>query len=146
MNAYWLIKFLPFWGLSFIAVTIAFFGPLTYMNNHEVIDAHIEEAQSLVNAQASQLKSQAEQHTTHAKSVVKQYYDEYSTKAEGYLIPRRPVSKSPEMTKTPASEIKKEPSAEPEINPSAFPEAPKAEPVAESFGQATGAQEPLLAA
>ena len=146
MNAYWLIKFLPFWGLSLVAVTIAYFGPLVYMNNYEVIDAHIEEAQSVVNTQATQLKDLVEERAGHAKGVAQKYVDDYSNLAQQYLVPRRPSSKSPEMTKTAAPAIKKEPSAEPEIKPSAFPEAPKTEPLAEPFGQGTGVKEPLLAA
>ena len=146
MNAYWLIKFLPFWGLSVIAVTVAYFGPLVYMNNYEVIDAHVEEAQSVVNAQATLLKGHVEERVVHVKGVAQKYVDDYSNLAQQYLVPRRPASKSPEMTKSAATEIKKELNAEPEIKPSAFPEAPKTEPLAESFGQATGAKEPLLAA
>ncbi|PWY88312.1 reticulon-like protein 1 Cwl1 [Aspergillus heteromorphus CBS 117.55] len=122
--AYWLIKFLPFWGLSLIAVTIAYMGPLVYINNREVIDAHIEHAQGVVNAQAHQLKGLAEERTAHATGVVRQYVDDYSAKAQGYM--RR--SASPEMAKVSSPVIKKEPETEPEIKTTDFPEAPKDEP------------------
>lgn len=144
LNAYWLIKFLPFWGLSLITVTVAYFGPLTYMNHREVIDAHIEEAQSLVNSQANHLKDLVEERTSHATGLVKQYVDDYGNKAQEFLTPRR--SASPEMTKVPSPAIKKEPSAEPELKPSAFPQEPKNEPVAESIEQENAQKEPLLAA
>jgi hypothetical protein len=140
LNAYWLIKFLPFWGLSLIVVTIAYFGPLTYMNHSEVIDAHIEEAQSIVNSHANQLKDLVEERAARATGVVKQYLDDYSNKASDFITPR-PRSASPELRKVSSPVIKKEPSAEPELKPSAFPEAPKAEPVYESIEQ----REPLLA-
>lgn len=148
LNAYWFIKFLPFWGLSLIVVTIAYFGPLVYMNNKEVIDAHIEEAQSVVNTHANQLKNLVEERTTHATGVVKQYVDDYSNKASDFLTPAPRRSASPEMRKVSSPAIKKEPSAEPELKPSAFPEAPKEEPVYESIEPAedTAQKEPLLAA
>lgn len=72
-TAYWLIKFLPFWGLSLIAVTIAYLGPLVYINNREVIDAQIENAHAMINSQAHQLKDLAEERTHHATGLVKQY-------------------------------------------------------------------------
>ncbi|KAA8649681.1 uncharacterized protein ATNIH1004_002352 [Aspergillus tanneri] len=130
-TAYWLIKFLPFWGLSLLAVTIAYIGPLVYMNNREVIDAHIEHAQGVINAQAHQLKDLAGERTAHATGIVRQYVDDYSAKAQEYIGQRR--SASPEMTKVPSTVIKKEPEPEPAFTPSDFPEAPKDEPVAESF-------------
>ena len=146
LNAYWLIKFLPFWGLSLITVTVAYVGPLVYMNNSEVIDARVEEVQSIVNSQANQLKDLVEQRTVNATGMVKQYVDDYSNKAQEYIVPRRSVS--PEMTKAPSPAIKKEPSVEPEIKASAFPQAPTDEIVAESIEpvQETAQKEPLLAA
>ncbi|PYH92313.1 reticulon-like protein 1 Cwl1 [Aspergillus ellipticus CBS 707.79] len=125
-TAYVLIKFLPFWGLSLIAVTIAYMGPLVYINNREVIDAHIEHAQGVVNAQAHQLKGLAEERTSHATGIVRQYVDDYSAKAQGYM--RR--SASPEMAKVPSPVIKAEPESEPEVKTTDFPEAPKNEPEA----------------
>ncbi|KAI9932626.1 hypothetical protein ASPWEDRAFT_193174 [Aspergillus wentii DTO 134E9] len=151
-TAYWLIKFLPLWGLSLITVTIAYIGPLVYINNREVIDAQIEEAQGIINSQANQLKDLAEERTNHATGVVKQYVSDYSAKAQGYVVQRR--SASPEMTKV-ATPVKKEPSAEPEIKISDFPEAPKEplaepkeEPLVESIEpkQEPLEQEPLVAA
>ena len=146
LNAYWLIKFLPFWGLSLIIVTVAYVGPLVYMNNREVIDARVEEVQSIANSQANQLKDLVEQRTVHATGMVKQYVDDYSNKAQEYIVPRRSVS--PEMTKAPSPAIKKEPSVEPEIKASAFLQAPTDEIVAESIEpvQETAQKEPLLAA
>lgn len=136
---------MPFWGLSLIAVTIAYIGPLVYMNNREVIDARVDEAQSMINSHAKQLKGLAEERTTHATGLMRQYVDDYSTKAQGYLNPR---SVSPEMTKAPAP-VKTEPAA-PEITME-FPEAPKDEPVVAAVSEEPqptkepAQQEPLLA-
>ncbi|KAH1435766.1 hypothetical protein KXX32_007984 [Aspergillus fumigatus] len=156
-TAYWLIKFLPFWGLSLIAVTIAYLGPLVYINNREVIDAQIENAHAMINSQAHQLKDLAEERTHHATGLVKQYVGDYSAKAQEYIGHRR--STSPEATKAAGSVVKKEPSAEaivkqepipePVIKTTDFPEAPKQEPVAEPIEhnrQPLETREPLLAA
>lgn len=141
-SAYWLIKWLPLWGLSLIAVNIAYFGPLVYMNNQEVIDAHIANAQEVINTQASQLKGLAEEQTSHATGLMKQYVDDYSAKAQEYITPRR--SASPGMTKAASPVVKQEPTPETAVKASDFPEAPKQEPVAEA-GEAVPTREPLLA-
>jgi hypothetical protein len=142
-----LIKWLPFWGLSLIAVTIAYIGPLVYINNREVIDAQIENVQEMVNSQAHQLKDLAEERTSHATGLMKQYVDDYSAKAHSYIGQRRSVS--PQMTKVASPEpvIKKEIDTEPVFKTTDFPEAPKDEPVAQSIEQPASSveKEPLLA-
>ncbi|KAL4808140.1 Reticulon-domain-containing protein [Aspergillus unguis] len=147
-SAYWLIKILPFWGLSLLAVTIAYLGPLVYINNRELIDAQIEQAQQMVNSQAKELKGLAEERTYHATGVVKQYVGEYSNKAQEYIGSRR--SASPEVAKAPATVVKREPEPEAAIKTSDFPEAPKDEPVAQSIEQtieeSQPEKQPLLAA
>ncbi|KAL4936620.1 hypothetical protein BDV06DRAFT_89605 [Aspergillus oleicola] len=145
-SAYWLIKILPFWGLSLLAVTIAYLGPLAYINNRELIDSQIEHAQQLVNDQATQLKGLAEERTYHATGVVKQYVGDYSNKAQEYIGNRRSVS--PEVAKPPRPVVKREPEPEAIVKTSDFPEAPKDEPVAQSIetpAQTRSEQEPLLA-
>ncbi|KAL4863641.1 hypothetical protein BDV12DRAFT_25631 [Aspergillus spectabilis] len=149
-SAYWLIKILPFWGLSLLAVTIAYLGPLVYINNRELIDAQIENLQQTVNSQANQLKGIAEERTSHATGVVKQYVGDYSNKAQEYIGSRR--SASPEVSKVgPAVKREPEPEAvkvepEPEaiVKPSDFPETPKDELVAQSI-ETQPEQQPLLA-
>lgn len=122
-------------------------GPLVYLNNREVIDAHIDNAQEVINSQASQLKGIAEEQTAHATGLVKQYVDDYSAKAQGYIVPRRSVS--PEVTKvapSPSPVVKQEPVAEPAFKASDFPEAPKEEPLVDTSTEQVTTQEPLLAA
>lgn len=106
------------------------------MNNRQVIDAHIEHGQSIVNSQAHQLKDLAEEQRSHATSLVKQYVGDYSAKAQEYM-----GSVAPEMTKAPTT-VK----AEPAVKTSDFPEAPKDEPVHPAQPvQEPPKQEPLLA-
>ncbi|RDW65710.1 uncharacterized protein DSM5745_09449 [Aspergillus mulundensis] len=143
-SAYWLIKILPFWGLSLLAVTIAYFGPFIYINNREVIDAQIEHARQMVGSQANQLKDLAEERTYHATGVVKQYVGDYSNKAQEYIGRR---SASPEVAKAPATGpvVKREPEPEAVVKTSDFPEAPKDEPVVQSIEETQPEKQPLLA-
>lgn len=93
----------------------------------------------MVDSQAHQLKDLAEEHTTHATGVVKQYVGDYSAKAQEYvgnLSPETPKASTP---------VKTEP-AEPVVKTSDFPEAPKEEPAQPALSaQEPAKQEPLLA-
>ncbi|KAI9374695.1 Reticulon-domain-containing protein [Aspergillus egyptiacus] len=143
-SAYWLIKILPFWGLSLLGVTIAYLGPLVYIINREVIDAHVENVQQMVNSQAHQLKDMAEERTSNATVLMKQYVDDYSQKAQEYIGHRLSVSR--EATKPAASPaVKREPESE-TFKPSDFPDAPKNEPVVPSVEPPRTEQQPLMAA
>lgn len=143
--SYWLIKILPVWGLGLLGVTIAYLGPLIYISNREIIDEQIAEVQKLVNAQANHAKELANQQTARATGLVKQYANDYSSKAHEYIGNRR--SASPEVAK--ASPVKTEPISPPKFKTTDFPEAPKTEPVAaEAEAEAaikTTEKEPLLA-
>lgn len=141
---YWLIRFVPVWGLSVIAVTTAYFGPLVYISNREIIDEQIKNLQDIITAQTNQLKDLAGERTSQATGLMKQYVGDYSNKAQEYMGRR---SASPEMAKAPVP-VKPEPVSEPAIKTEDFPEAPNAEPVAEVVESVESAQErePLLAA
>jgi len=145
-TGYWLIRFVPFWGLALISVTAAYFGPLVYISNREIIDEHIANLQSIVSSQTNQLKDLAGERTSHATGVMKQYVGEYSSKAQEYIGRR---SASPEMSKVAPTPVKTEPVAEPVIKTEDFPEAPKVEPVLQSVETTAPAEqaerEPLLA-
>lgn len=80
--SYFLIKWLPFWGLSLIFTSVAFLAPLVYVNNKEFIDAHINHAGKVINDQASQVRDMAAQHTNQATETIKTYAGEYSNKAQ----------------------------------------------------------------
>jgi hypothetical protein len=145
-TGYWLIRFVPLWGLAVIAVTTAYFGPLVYISNREIIDEQIANLQSIISSQTNQLKDLAGEHTSHATGVMKQYVGEYSSKAQEYIGRR---SASPEMSKIAPTPVKTEPVSEPAIKTEDFPEAPKVEPVAQSVESTEPAKqaerEPLLA-
>ena len=124
--SYWLIKIVPFWGLSLIAVSCIYMGPLIYMTNKELIDHHLKNASEVANAQANQLKDLAGHHTARAQETVKSYAGDYSAKAQEYIGNARGRSTSPEVnTSKPTSNapIKSEPGSG--LSDSDFPHAPK---------------------
>ena len=128
--SYWLIKFVPFWGLSLISVSCIYLGPLIYMNNKEFIDTNLANAQDVVNTQATQVKDLAGHHTNRASETVKQYAGDYSAKAQEYIGSARGRSNSPEMSKTSASPAPASgPESAPAYSSQDFPHAPKQEPV-----------------
>lgn len=167
-TGYWLIRFVPFWGLAVIAVTTTYFAPLIYISNREIIDEQIANAQEIINSQTNQLRDMAGERTSHATGLMKQYVGEYSSKAQGYIGSRR--STSPEATKL-VSPIKREtvvesakaepiaeftaPVVEPAVKHEDFPEAPTAAPIAQTLesdivasvepAEQAGDREPLLA-
>ncbi|KAJ5169944.1 Reticulon [Penicillium coprophilum] len=104
-TGYWLIRFIPFWGLAVIAVTTTYFTPLIYISNREIIDEQIANVQEIINSQTNQLRDMAGERTSHATGLMKQYVGEYSSKAHEYIGSRR--STSPEATKL-ASPVKRE--------------------------------------
>ncbi|KAH7135871.1 Reticulon-domain-containing protein, partial [Dendryphion nanum] len=116
--SYFLIKFVPLWGLTLIATTIAYIAPLVYIKNKEAIDAHLNRASTLASQQANQIKDLAAQHTGNAAKTFQNYAGEYTQKAQSTINQYRGRSASPEVKKGPAS---------PEIKKEAFPVAPQHE-------------------
>ncbi|KAL8923232.1 MAG: hypothetical protein Q9172_003209 [Xanthocarpia lactea] len=126
--SYWLIKFTPFWGLSLIAVSMIYLGPLVYTTNKELIDHHLENATNVVNSQASQVKDLAGHHTSRATSAVKGYAGDYTAKAQNYIGSAR--GKTPTSPSAANSGAKSGPGSAPAYSSSDFPHAPKQEPTA----------------
>jgi len=113
--SYWLIKWLPLWGLALIFNTFVFLGPLIYLKNQEFIDAHLNHAKELASAQATQVRDMAAQHTGRATESLKGYTSEYTKKAQEMMGQGKAKA---------GSTLPNAPSNEP------FPNAPKEEPVA----------------
>lgn len=126
--SYWLIKFVPLWGLSLIAVSVIYLTPLIYINNKEIIDQQIQNITEVINSQANQVKEIAGHHAERATSTVKAYAGDYSAKAQEYIGSARGRSSSPEVNTSPAPPTKSGPGDAPIYNSSDFPHAPKQEP------------------
>jgi len=125
--SYYLIKFVPLWGLSLISTTIIYLAPLVYIKNKEIIDAQIRQTSDMVSQQATQFKDLAAQHTGNAAKTFQSYAGEYTSKAQGMIGNARGRSMSPEAS----------------VKKSDFPDAPKQDPVAEPSAP-TPAAEPAI--
>ncbi|KAL9119926.1 MAG: hypothetical protein Q9187_003517 [Circinaria calcarea] len=134
--SYWLIKFVPLWGLCLIATSITYLGPLVYISNKDLIDHHLTNLSNIINSQATQVKDLAGHHTTRATETVKAYAGDYSAKAQEYIGSARGRSTSPEVTgkSSPSTPMKSNtpmksgPGSPPSYSSSDFPHAPKQEP------------------
>lgn len=121
--SYFLIKFVPLWGLTLIATVVAYIGPLIYIKNKEVIDAQLEKGYNIANQQATQLKDLGAQYTGNAAKTVQGYTKEYTTKAQETINNYRGRSTSPEVKKESFPDA---PLHEPAVQKE--PHAPVAEP------------------
>lgn len=97
--SYFLIKFVPLWGLTLIATVVAYLGPLIYIKNKEVIDAQLEKGYTMANQQAAQLKDLSAQYTSNATKTVQGYTKNYTAKAQETINSYRGRSTSPELKK-----------------------------------------------
>ena len=129
--SYWLVKYLPLWGLSLIAVSIIYLAPLIYVNNRELIDERLNNVSNIINSQAEQVKDLAGHHASRASETVKTYAGDYTAKAQEYIGSVRGRSTSAEVSGNPMvnAPVVSEPGAPPSYNSSDFPHAPKQEPV-----------------
>ena len=115
---YYLIKIVPFWGLSLLTTSLIFLGPLIYISNQELIDGHLEHASNVVSAQASQVKDLASEHTGKAFETIKASTSDYTDKASSMIGQSR--QKIPTMQQAKASAT-----GNTGIKEDSFPTAPK---------------------
>jgi ABC-type multidrug transport system fused ATPase/permease subunit len=115
--SYFLIKFVPMWGLALIATVTAYIGPLVYIQNKEVIDAQLEKGRSLASQQATQIRDLASKQAANASQTVSGLTQQYTTKAQETINNYRGRSPSAEVKKedfpsAPKTDIKSEPVVE----------------------------------
>jgi hypothetical protein len=141
---------MPTWGIILFFTTVVFFTPLAYMQNRELIDSHISNAQTLVNEQTEQIRGIAVQHTNKAVEMSQSAFHEYSAKAQELLgqTKKSAVDKgivSPETAQTVAPE--KSAVSEKPIIGRDFPTAPTVNPAGQSFAAepAVSTPQPLVA-
>ena len=139
-----LIKLLPLWGLSLIAVSVVYLAPLIYISNKELIDHHIANASNVANAQAKQVQDLAGHHTARLTETVKTQTSTYSAKAQEYMGAAKDrtsaaVGNAKQQVQQQANSVtsnstsknpfKSGPDAPPSYSSSDFPHAPKQEPI-----------------
>lgn len=145
--SYYLIKVVPFWGLSLLSTSILFLAPLIYKTNQELIDHHLANASKVINKQTEQVKALAGQQAARATETTKGFVSDYSAKAQEMIGNARGRSVSPTLSSKPAPEVKKENA--PSYKAEDFPEAPKEEfksapPVGETVSALKTEEEPLI--
>jgi len=83
--SYYLVKIVPYWGLALIATSIAFFAPLVYATNQELIDSQLAHAGEVINDQTHQIRSLVAKNTEHATQATKEYLGDYTAKAQSLI-------------------------------------------------------------
>jgi len=83
--SYYLMKVVPYWGLAVAATTLAFFVPLVYKTNQELIDERLANASELLAAQTAQMRTVAQKHTESATQMAQQYMGDYTSKAQAMI-------------------------------------------------------------
>jgi hypothetical protein len=146
--SYYLIKIVPFWGLTLISASVLFLSPLIYKTNKELIDHHVKNASNVINQQTEQVKQLASHHAARATETTKQYVGEYSAKAQE-IIGSRSRSVSPTVTKAEPAATKDVPAYKSEDFPAApkeeFKSAPNTESAASGPRDLNNEEEPLIA-
>jgi len=104
--SYYLIKIVPFWGMSLIGTSVLFLTPLVYKTNKELIDTNLSRASSVINQQSQQVKNLASQQAARATETTKSFVGDYSAKAQEMIGSARGRSVSPMASAKP---VKTEP-------------------------------------
>ncbi|KAG6003057.1 hypothetical protein E4U21_002410 [Claviceps maximensis] len=131
--SYHLVKLVPYWGLAILATTVAFFVPLIYTTNQELIDQHLKTASEAINAQTAQVRSVAQKQADHIAAVSKQYAGDYTGKVQEMLRGRGAASSSPSPVSSPKQPTSAAPVKQPE-----FPVAPTEEPELKKVAEPEG--------
>ncbi|KAF2036529.1 hypothetical protein EK21DRAFT_105848 [Setomelanomma holmii] len=97
--SYFLIKFVPLWGLTLIATLVTYLAPLIYIQNKEAIDGQLEKSRQIASQQATQIKGLANQHAGNAAKTVQGYTQQATAKAQETINQYRGRSASPEIKK-----------------------------------------------
>ncbi|KAJ3493145.1 hypothetical protein NLG97_g4920 [Lecanicillium saksenae] len=119
--SYFLVKLVPYWGLAIMTTTLAFFVPLVYAVNKELIDEHLKSASDVINAQTAQVRDAAQKQADQLTALGKQYAGDYTGKVQD-MIRGRPAPTADSVTpEKPAGKKAKAPE---------FPTAPTEEPIA----------------
>lgn len=121
--SYYLVKLMPFWGLTLTAVTALFVVPLIYTSNQELIDNQLKHASDIIGEQTSQLRSVAGKQTAQATELTKQYLGDYTAKAQQLLgrsstddsMTPKPVVKEADFPAAPSSDFKAKDVKVPEV-------------------------------
>jgi hypothetical protein len=97
--AYKLVRYIPLWGLALIGSILAFAIPPLYLRNQEVIDKHIEQAQTMAAEKVKMAQDIAGEKVGVVSERAKSVTSEWGKKA-GVELPWSPPQKPITATKT----------------------------------------------
>ncbi|KAI6245045.1 hypothetical protein HI914_07151 [Erysiphe necator] len=90
--SYFLVKFVPIWGLSLLGSSALFLGTLAYKSNQEFIDNNIEYSANIINQQTEQIKVLISDYAAHTTKQTKALVGDYSVRAQEIITSRSPLS------------------------------------------------------
>ncbi|KAK3072174.1 hypothetical protein LTS18_014691, partial [Coniosporium uncinatum] len=64
--SYWLIKFMPLWGLALLGTSTLYLAPLVYTQNKEFIDAQLQQGSDIMAKQTQQVRDVSSQYANKA--------------------------------------------------------------------------------
>lgn len=144
LTGYFLVKFVPKWGIALIATTATYLIPLVYIKNQEAIDGHLQNAGNLMNQQTQQVRDLAAHHTNRAMEATKQTTSQYSQMAQEYMGSAKQKAASPDAP-NPANVNPMKDEPEREVKSEDLPSAPTHEFDGPEKTQAeAGKAEPVL--
>jgi len=100
--AYKLVRYIPLWGLTLIGTVLAFSLPQLYLQNQEVIDRHISQAQDMAAEKVTIARDMAGEKVGVVSERVQVVTSEWGKKA-GVELPWSPTKAPVPSTKTPAA-------------------------------------------
>jgi len=92
---YFLIKYLPIWGLLFLSAIAAFTGPLVYLNNQEAIDEQIHHISEIVNEKLSHARDVGNKYAEDAAARVQVVGSQLSEKVQTFTVRKTPEPRTP---------------------------------------------------
>lgn len=133
--SYYLVKLVPFWGLAVLGTSLAFFVPLIYTTNQELIDQHLKSASDVINAQTAQVQGVVQKQAEQVSSMTKQYAGDYTGKVQEMLRGKGNEAPTTETIGKQADYVPKEstfptaPVNDPVVDPTKIPDVPVEEPL-----------------
>lgn len=119
--SYFLVKFVPIWGLSLLGTSALFLGSLAYKSNQEFIDDNLEYTSNIINEQTDRVKALISEYAAHTTKQTKALVGDYSVRAQEIITSRSPLASPRGSAKKAKSEKL---SKEPFLKSEDFPKVP----------------------
>jgi hypothetical protein len=118
---YFLVKFMPIWGLLLLADVSLFTLPLAYLQNQELIDHHVKRASAAANDQIQNARGLAEKHTNEYSTKARASIGDLTGKLSGVYQNRQKITKN-DLPNAPKSDPIAKPTTTEVVTPNAQPQ------------------------